>query len=334
MRLVVLFVLSMSVICGLPTQVCAQKEFTVVASVKPIHSLVSGVMRGVGRPLLILEGGNSPHGYSLKPSIAQALQRAGVLFWVGPELETFLQGAVKTLPKSAVIVQLSKAKGLTRLAYREGGPWAGHGDDKKIGTAKYEHDSHKFHKSHNARDMHEHDNAGGEVDMHFWLDPSNAKVFVKTIVRTLEKADPTHKDIYRKNGRDLLIRLDKLISTLKDELASVKNKPFIVFHDAYQYFEKRFGLNAVGSITINPDLNPGARRLSEIRKKIKSLDAACIFSEPQFTPKLVRVIVEGTRAKTSVLDPLGADLTDGPDLYFELMKNNAKALKTCLAKSS
>src|SRR5690606_18091301 len=126
-------------------------------------------------------------------------------------------------------------------------------------------------------------------------------------------------------------RLETLIDEVAQQLAPVRDKPAIVFHDAYQYFEHRFGINVVGSITVSPDVVPGAQRVSEIRAKVQEFSAACIFSEPQCEPRLVSVVAEGTGARTGVLDPLGADLEDGPELYFELIRNMATSLSVCLS---
>lgn len=327
---------------GVPTT-SARAEMGVAVSIKPVHSLVAGVMKGVGVPHLILKGGDSPHSYTMKPSDAKALQRAKLVFWVGPGMETFLEKPIKTLSKGATVVALGEAHGLTKLSYRESGPWAGHDHDAhekddhdKHARKKHDHDKHDHEKHEHEKhaDKGHDDHAHGETDMHMWLDPENAKAFVHEIEEALAKADAKNAATYVANAKKVMARLDALSADLKAQFAPVKAKPFIVFHDAYQYLEKRFGLNAVGSITVSPDVKPGAARLTEIRHKIEELRAVCVFAEPQFEPKLVRVVTEGTKAKTGVLDPLGADLADGPDLYFELMQRNAKTLAACLSRTS
>lgn len=170
--------------------------------------------------------------------------------------------------------------------------------------------------------------------MHIWLDPHNARAMATAIAEALIEADPDNSGVYRANREILLRRLDQLDKEMTSELASVQDKPFIVFHDAYQYMEQHFGLNAVGSITVSPERQPGAQRLNEIREKIAELGAVCIFAEPQFEPRLVGVVAEGTQAKTGTLDPLGADLEYGPEMYFSLMRGNAEALRNCLGASS
>ena len=287
----------------------------VVVSIKPLHSIVSAVMQGVGKPKLIVQGAGSEHVYSLKPSDAEAIEHAKVIFWAGPSMETFLDKPIDTLGEGAKVVALGDADGLTRLKFREGGPFDvhdhAHNDEK-------EHDHH--HHGH------------GEYDLHFWLDPQNGKVLATDIAKTLAESDPEHAVQYETNARDYGEKIDALTKAVASEVEPVKDKPFIVFHDAYQYFENRFGMKAVGSITVSPEKAPGAARIKEIHEKIKSLGAACVFSEPQFEPKLVQTVIEGTDARTGVLDPLGAELKDGPDLYPQLIRNLADSLKTCLSK--
>jgi len=169
------------------------------------------------------------------------------------------------------------------------------------------------------------------MDMHVWLDPGNAKAMVRIIVATLQETDAANAAAYAANGAALIQRLDGLDTALKDILSPVRAMPYVVFHDAYQYFERHFGLNAIGSITISPDRSPGARRLVEIRQKIQETGARCVFAEPQFTPALVRTVVEGTPAKAASLDPLGALITPGPDAWFTLMEALATSLRDCLA---
>ncbi len=329
----------------------------VVVSIKPIHSLVAGVMDGVGEPHLIVRGGDSPHTYALKPSDAKALEKAKVVFWVGEILESFLERPVETLAGKAKVVALSNAPGLIKHDFREGGPWEEHaheehdhdkhGHDKhahkkhdhdkhghdKHADDKHDHDKHGHDK--HAHDKHDHDkHAHDEVDLHIWLDPLNAKAMVNEIVSTLVAVDAGNAATYKANGRKLAGRLDALIASAEKSFAPIQKRPFVVFHDAYQYLEKRFDLNAVGSITVSPEVKPGAKRVAEMKKKIGKLGAVCVFSEPQFEPKLVRVVTEGTSARTGTLDPIGSDLPAGQDLYFSLMERNLKALTDCLGKTS
>ncbi|MCE2453228.1 MAG: zinc ABC transporter substrate-binding protein [Nitrospinae bacterium] len=331
----------------------------VVASIKPLHSLVSGVMKGVGEPYLLVKGVASPHTFSLKPSDARELERARVIFWVGEGLAPSLERPLEVLPKRAEVVAMAEIKGLELLKPRKGGLWEGH-DDHHDEKEKGEHhdedkhakgkdtDHHDEHKETKAKDDHRHDHdkhekakddhhdekAGGHhggFDVHVWLDPMNARKWVDAITHELEEADPANREKYEANEKRLMARLDALHEELKSTLAPLKGMPYIVFHDAYQYMEKRYGLNAIGSVTLSPETKPGAARLVEIRQKVRDTKSICVFSEPQFEPKLVKVVMEGTGAGTGVLDPLGADIPAGEDAYFTLMRNMAKSLKGCLA---
>lgn len=303
----------------------------VVVSIKPLHSIVSAVMQGVGEPKLIVQGAGSEHVYSLKPSDAEAIEHAKVIFWAGPSMETFLDKPIDTLGEGAKVVALGDADGLTRLKFREGGPFEAH--DHGHEGHDHGHDDKKHdHAAEASEAGHDHDHGHGEYDLHFWLDPQNGKVLAADIAKTLGASDPEHAAQYEKNARDYGEKIDALTREIASELEPVKDKPFIVFHDAYQYFENRFGVKAAGSITVSPEKAPGAARIKEIHDKIKSLGATCVFSEPQFEPKLVKTVIDGTEARTGILDPLGAELKDGPDLYPQLIRNLADSLKTCLSK--
>lgn len=333
----------------------AQAEIRVVASIKPVHSLVSGVMAGVGTPALIVEGAGSPHTYSLKPSQAREMQDADMIFWVGHTLEPFLEKPLDSLGGDARVVELMDTDGLTHLDIREGGAFEGHdhGDDHGHGHAHekddhHDHDHAKEKHSHGADDHkdhahsddkhrdhdHGHAHSADEVDAHIWLDPANAKVMVQEIARNLAEADPANAATYRANAKSMAARIDDAANRIAGMLEPVRERPFIVFHDAYQHFEKRFGLNAVGSITVSPEVVPGAARVEEIRAKIAELGAVCVFSEPQFTPKLVTVVTEGSDAREGVLDPLGAGLTPGADLYVALIDDLAGSMAECLGARS
>jgi len=290
----------------------------VVVSIKPLNSIVAAIMQGAGKPELLVEGAGSPHNYSLKPSKAKALQGADVIFWIGPGLEAFLDKPLDALAGKAKVVAMDHASGVTLLPLREGGAFEPH---------MHEEDHHEEH--HHAEDHHDHEHDEA-FDMHIWLDPDNAKAMAKTVAETLSAQDKANAALYAKNLAALDARIDEMDRQVSAELASVRDKPFIVFHDAYQYFEHHYKVTVAGSITVNPETAPGAKRVADIHAKIKELNATCIFAEPQFPPKLITVVAQGTNARTGTLDPLGADLADGADLYPDLMKNMATAIATCL----
>jgi|APTNR8051073442_1049403.scaffolds.fasta_scaffold03139_10 zinc transport system substrate-binding protein len=310
---------------------------SVVTSIAPIHSLVATIMDGVGTPTLLVEGGRSPHVYTLRPSEAATLQAAGVIFWIGPGMESFLVKPLDSLAGDAKVVALHKANGVTLLRYREGGIWADHDDHDHDhdahGTAEADgdHDVHHDHDEDDATDAEAHHHGANPYDMHIWLDPTNARAMAATIVSTLSDADPANEARYAANGATLDKKLARLDADLAAQLSPIAEKPFIVFHDAYQYFENRYGLNAAGSITVDPDRKPGVQRLAEIRETIKDRGAVCVFSEPQFEPAVVRTVIEGTDARTGILDPLGSQLNAGPNAYSALMNDLATSLTDCLS---
>ena len=444
----------------------AQAEINVVASVKPLHSLVSGVTEGVQKPDLIVKGAASPHTYSLKPSQAKQLEEADLVFWMGHELESFLEQPLEAIATKAKVVELIDSQGLKRLDMREGGAFDDHGHDDH-GQGEHSEEGHDDHageghafewagifklsaedytwtfakvdgdyadpmmkmvflrtssggeegieeqeevaerlikqqssvrRNHDGRlipdeenayqlvfdanrnvtkmrinikkegyyafftehmpfefeagehflknvsgkdieptaqepDAGHHDHHGHSgFDVHVWLDPENAKVLVQEIKEALVELDPSNAGKYEANAKNLMLKLDRLISEISVKLASSKGKGFVVFHDAYQYFEERFGMTAVGSITVSPEVVPGASRIRELKDKIVELNAHCVFSEPQFQPKIVFTVAEGTQANTGVLDPLGASIADGPELYFTLIRDMANSLRECLSK--
>ncbi|CZT35450.1 zinc ABC transporter substrate-binding protein ZnuA [Rhizobium sp. 9140] len=296
----------------------------VVVSIKPIHSLVASIMAGVGEPKLIVEGAASPHTYNMKPSNASALQKANVVFWMGEGMEHFLEKPLETLGSKATIVALEEAPGVEKLPQREGGPFEPHDDGDEAEDA-HGHDAADAHDAKHAHD-------DGEFDMHSWLDPRNAKAMAAEIETVLAKADPEHAATYRTNRETLDARIDALDLAIAATVAPIKDRPFIVFHDAYQYFENRYGVTVAGSITVSPETAPGAQRLKEIHAKIETLGATCVFAEPQFEPKLVNVVLEGTTARSGTLDPEAGTLTAGPDLYFQLMNGVAQSLASCLSQ--
>lgn len=290
----------------------------VVASIKPVHSLVSAVMMGVGEPTLIVKGSASPHTYALRPSDAGALESADIVFWTGHGMELFLGDALETLAADATVVELADAPGIALLPVREGGAFEAHSHEGEDHDHDHEHEHH------------EHEHEHGEGDMHFWLDPQNARLMVTQIAATLVEADPQNAAAYEANAKAELVKLDELEAELAATLAPVADRPFIVFHDAYQYFEARFGLTLAGSVTVTPDVLPGAARIDELKAKVAELGATCVFAEPNFEPTIISAITEGSSARSGVLDPEGGALAEGVELYPNLLRGLAASLVDCL----
>ena len=307
-------------------------EIKVVATIKPIHSLASYLMDGVGKPDLIVDGYASPHGFALKPSHAKMIQNADIIFWVGEDIESFLEKPLKSIAKKAEKIELMEIKGLTKLKFRERNIFEGHDDH---GHKEDDHDDHAKkeddHDDHGHDDEHKedgHDDHGhGEYDPHIWLDPMNAKVILGEMAEHLIENDQKNEAKYKANLKKAHKDIDKLTKKVKSEL----NKDFksIVFHDAYQYFEKRFGINILGAFTVNTDVMPGAEQLAEIREIIEHDKVSCVFSEPQFNPDIIKAVAKDTNVATGVIDPLGATLNPGKDLYFDLIGNMSKSFKGC-----
>jgi len=279
----------------------------VVASIKPLHSLVAAVMEGdKNQPVLLVDGAASAHSFSLKPSQASALQKAAVVFYIGDDFELFLQKPLHTLPEKVARVPMEKLQGIVRLPVRLG---------------------HESHEGHNGEEAHAH----GAYDLHIWLSPANAKIMIMEIARALAIAFPDKKELYFENVRKMGVRLDALDTEMAERMGKLFNRPFISFHDATQYFDAPYGLRFIGAITLHPERGIGAKRMEELRQRIEADNVICVFREPQFDAKVIDNLLSGTRAKSVTIDPEGALLTSGPQLYYQLIEGVAKAFESCLA---
>lgn len=285
----------------------------VVVTIKPIHSLVARIMEGAGAPLLLVEGSASPHSFALRPSQVNAIDSAAVFIRVSERLEPFTGKLVRALPASVALVNLIDAQGLKLLDQRHNGTFEPH----VHGAAEHEHEGD--------------DDDHAAADSHIWLDPDNAKAIASHVAEVLSARFPEHAARFKANAERLNADLDALAAELTSVTQPLRHKPFVVFHDAYQYFDRRFDLDAVGSITVTPDVQPSAKRLIELRQKVRKLNAVCVFAEPLFQPRLVAALTEDTEARAGTLDPEGLGLDPGPQLYFVLMRNLAAGLRACLA---
>ena len=298
----------------------AKAELKVVTSIKPIHSLASYIMDGVGSPGLIVDGYNSPHSFQLKPSHAKMLEQADIIFWIGEDLENFLEKPLDTIAKKAEKIELLEIKNIKKLKFRERNIFEEHEghDDHGHDAKKEEHDDHGHDAKKEEHDDHE-EHGHGEYDPHIWLDPINAKIILNEITEHLIENDSKNTSTYNSNLTKALAKIDKLIIDVITE--TNKNLSYVVFHDAYQYYENRFNVNILGAMTVNPDVMPGAEQIHEIHEVIEHDNVSCILSEPQFNPDIIKSIAKDTNVKTGVLDPLGANLKPGKDLYFDLIRN-------------
>ena len=332
----------------------AKAEIKVVTTIKPLHSLISNVMDGVGEPSLIIEGSTSPHSFVLKPSHAKLIEQADIIFWIGEDIETFMEKPLDSIAKNAKKISFMELDSISKLKFREenifehedhddhGHNEHKHDEDKDHDEHKHDedkdHDEHKHdedkdhdeHKHDEDKDHDEHGHEGhhhGEFDAHIWLDPANAKEMLHEIAHELSDLDPDNASKYNKNADDAILAIDKMINVINASIN--KEAKFIVFHDAYQYFEKRFGISTAGALTLNTDVLPGAKQISEIQEVIEEKNIKCIFSEPQFNPKIIETIAKDTGIKTGVLDPLGSTYDANKEQYFKLIKDLGNKLQNC-----
>ncbi len=304
---------------GILSASAAQADVQVAATIAPVHSLVSMVMEGVGEPALIIKPGASPHHYALRPSEARAIDEADLVFWVGAGLEPWMSKSLETLAADAQTVELGAVDGLVVLEARAGGVWerhdhAGHDD----------HDDHAGHNDHAELEK-------SVIDPHLWLDPNNGLAWIKAIETALTDLDPDHAEFYQANAEAAAITLREMTAAIEQDLEAAKGRPYLVFHDAYHYFERHFDLTPVGSIRLGDADRPSAARLTEIRERMTASGAQCAFTEPQFDSKLLDSVIEGSPVTKGILDPIGVDLDPGPTLYPNLLKQLALSLATCLS---
>ena len=305
----------------------AQAEIKVVASIKPIHSLVSYVMDGVGTPNILVDGSSSPHSFQLKPSHAKMLQDADIVFWIGEDLESFLETPLSSIATNAAKITLMEMDDIELLKFREKHIFDEHDDHEEHGEEHAEEHGEEHAEEDAEHEDHHDEHNHGEFDIHFWLDPEIAKVMVKSIARELSDIDVANKSTYKANALKAIGELDELIEATK--LKINKDASYVVFHDAYQYFEQRFGIEVLGALSVNPEILPGAKQLAEIREVIEHENVKCIFSEPQFNPSIAKTIAADMDVKAAVLDPLGAELEPGKDLYFDLIGDMASSFESC-----
>lgn len=327
---------------------------SVVTDIAPVHSLVAQVMKGVAEPTLLIGPEYSPHEYSLRPSEARALANADFVFWVGEGLTPWLEKSIDTLAKDAKSVTLMEIEGITLLDFREGATFEDHDhgghdehghDEHKHDEHGHDHDEHAHENHGHDHDEHEHDDHGHDHDEHghddhghnheghdphVWLDPVNAQVWVKVIAESLAEADPENANLYRSNAQTAHARLETLINRIQSSANQMNDIRFIVFHDAYQYFENRFGVFAAGAISVSDAADPSPARIAEIRDTVADLNVRCVFTEPQYNPNMVKSVFKGTEVLTiGVIDPLGATLSPGENQYYELIESLMTSLSQC-----
>jgi zinc transport system substrate-binding protein len=296
--------------------VAGAAELKVLTSITPVQLIASEVLAGVAQPEVLLPPGASPHQYSLRPSDVRKVKQADLIFWIGPELERFLE---KTLSKTDATV-------LSFLNEEEGSPHedeAGHEDEHE--SQHYDSDETLLASGHQ-HEGHDHDGP----DPHIWLDPMHALEMAEIIRDEAIKVAPDKQAQLENNYAEFaagLLEKDQLIMA---QLAPLNEQGFIVFHDAYSRFVQRYNLKQLGAVTINPSRKAGAKHLSELRDAVIKSEAVCIFSEPQFSGSILDTIASGTSIRTTELDPLGQETAPGKGAYLAFIAGFAQAFKECL----
>jgi zinc transport system substrate-binding protein len=296
--------LSLLAACAIAIPAAAAPK--VVTDIPAVHALAAKAMEGVGAPVRLLPPGASPHGYHMRPSEASALAEADILIWIGPELTPWLDRARRKLNAKAPSLALLGVPGTTRHEAREEAVFTAHADGG-----------------------HDHGHHHGPVDPHAWLDPVNGARWLGAIARALGSIDPANAGTYTANAAAGEAELWVLKEALNAELAPVRNQPYVVLHDGFQYFEDRFRISALGAIRLSDGAAPSPRRLATLRRGIKAGGARCIFREPQYSSALAAGLA-GPDVRTGVLDPLGWDLEAGWSLYPTLLQQLGTNLRQCL----
>lgn len=302
----------------------------VATDIAPVHALVARVMQGIDTPALIVAPGATPHEYSLRPSEATALQEADLVFWIGPGLTPWLEDALETLAEDATVTELLEADGTLALSFRTDPLFEAHDHEDHADHDEHDHEDHDDHDEHDHDEHDDDEHAHGDHDPHAWLSPDNGAVWLDVIAAQLATADPENAAAYQSNAEAGRAELTALRTQIESILAPVRDRNFIVFHDAYQYFETAFAFPASGAISVSDAVAPSPARIAEIQARVADQQVVCVLSEPQFDPGIVAAVMDGSDARTGVLDPLGSDLEPGPLLYPQMLRNLATTLADCL----
>ena len=340
-----------------PVQAAAQGAVpAVVADTPVVHSLAAKVMGDLGSPTLLLDRGADPHNFQLRPTQAQALSQAGVVFWVGPELAPWMERAIDGVGVPGPTVALLQVDGLHLRDYAHGHSHDDHGhDDHGHDDHAHDHDDHGHDHDDHAHDQDDHghdhddhddhghddhghdhahdDHAHDGLDPHAWLDPRNAAVWVEVIAAQLSSLDPDNADTYAANAEAALATIAETETEVTDILAPVGDAPIVVFHDAYGYFAHRFGVTVAGTIALGDAAAPGAARLTELRDMLREGGITCIFPEVNHSSRHVEMLVEGTDTRVgTLLDPAGVAMEPGPELYPALLRDLANGIAECVTE--
>ena len=286
------------------------RALEVLTTIKPLGFIAAAITDGVSEPRVLLPTGASPHDFALRPSDIRSINEADLVVWVGPELEGFM---AKPLAKHPHVLTLTRVEGMPLFDYSK---QAGHEE-----PADEEHEGH----DHDGHEGHHHEG----VDPHIWLGPTQALVIARAMSETLSARDPGNAERYRANLLAFQAKVDAKDKVIAGQMKAVNQKGYFVFHEAYGYWERHYGMSSKGHFTVSPERRPGAKTLVEIRKALEEKQASCIYAEPQFSPAVIESVARNTGAKVLLLDEVGEQVPLGPDGYPQFMQQLADAFAQC-----
>ena len=320
-------------LASLSLGLAASVQANIVTSIKPLGFIASSIADGVTETQVIVPAGASPHDYNLKPSDVQKIQSADLLLWIGEDVDAFLQKSVKKLD-SAKLITIAEMDNIKDLLDEHEDHDHDHGHSQGHKHEK-EHDhehkhSHKHEHKHDHGHHHDHDHDEHGINWHVWYSPEISKLVAEKLAQKLIEQYPAKKAQIEQNYQDFNRSLAEKNQQIKSQLAPVKDKGFYVFHDAYGYFNEAYDLEQTGSFTINPLVAPGAKTLAKIKHEIKEHNVSCLFSEPQFTPKVIDSLSKATKVKIGRLDPMGDAVELGKNAYVNFLQFTADSYHSCL----
>ncbi len=299
-----MFIVRLILLVAVLVAVPASAGASVLVTIKPVHSIVASVTKGVSEPALLLDGTVSPHLDRIKPSTLRALRKADLVVWVGEGVETFLSSAIAQLPESIAVITLSESELPLQLPLRDS-------------HAKHGHIDH-------------HNDSENQLDAHLWFDPYNAAAIADLVASKLTEIDPAHARQYAANSQRFKDTLTTAVDELQAQLSDVTTVPFLVFHDALQYLEHRFSLSNAGVVTYQPQVAASAGRLKDLQQLIETQSIRCILTEPQLESRTVRSVVNNTDIRYAVVDPLASQMDSGPGLYLAWLTATLNTIHDCL----
>lgn len=287
----------------------------VLATIAPLAGIAAAVTEGISTPDLLISGNASPHTYALTPQAAEKLQKADILLWAGPGLEQVIVSKSALInPAATRLGLLDEDAGQIHLATRHSALWEDDNEDE---------DGHGHDHGH---DHHDH----GAVDPHAWLEPDNAIILANRLATALASRDSAHAERYKANAAAFTAQVKSTDARIAAQLAPLATRGYMVFHDAYQYFEHHYGLKGLGALTLSPEVAPAPRHLADLQTRLRTGQVACVFAEPQFSSKLVEAVIADTPARQGLLNPDASDLAASPTLYTTYLQRLADGFSQCL----